>query len=122
MILLAVTTAIAVAETYFSAWLPVPGAALQLLNFLVSVAISTFLFACLFRFLPDRRIAWRRVWVGAAVTAMLFAVGKLANRRLADGRILGRKDCQLPDSLARSSRLIIGLSSSVNLPERSRRT
>jgi membrane protein len=76
IILLTVTTAIAVAEKFFSAWLPLPGAVLQLMNFVVSVAIATFLFAVLFRFLPDRRIAWRRVWAGAAVTAILFTIGK----------------------------------------------
>ena len=74
VVMLAITTAIAVAEKFFSGWLPVPGAVLQLLNFVVSVAITTFLFAFLFRFLPDRRIAWRRVWVGAAVTASLFTL------------------------------------------------
>src|SRR6266851_2774903 len=73
VILLAVTTAIAVAERFFGAWLPLPEAVLQLINFVVSVAITTFLFAFLFRFLPDRRIAWRRVWAGAAGTAMLLA-------------------------------------------------
>jgi membrane protein len=76
VIMLAITTGIAVAEKFFSAWLPLPGASLQLLNFVVSVAITTFLFAFLFRFLPDRRIAWRRVWVGATATASLFTLGK----------------------------------------------
>jgi membrane protein len=75
---LAVTAAIAVIEKFFTYLLPIPGAALQLLNSVVSFGITTFLFALLFRTLPDIRIAWRRVWVGAAVTALLFTVGKYA--------------------------------------------
>jgi membrane protein len=76
VMLLAVTTVIAVVEKFFSAWLPLPGAVLQLINFVVSVGITTFLFAFLFRVLPDRRIPWRRLWLGAAFTAVLFAIGK----------------------------------------------
>src|SRR5262249_9395959 len=71
-----VTTAIAVIEKFFTSVLPIPGSVLQLVNSVVSLAINTFVFALLFRTLPDRRIAWRRVWVGAAVTAVLFALGK----------------------------------------------
>jgi membrane protein len=50
---------------------------LQCLNMLVSVFISTLLFAMIFKLMPSVRIAWRDVWVGAAVTAVLFEVGKL---------------------------------------------
>lgn len=73
---LAATAAIAVVEKFFSYLLPIPGAVLQLTNSIVSLAITTLLFALLFRTLPDLRIAWRRVWVGAAVTALLFTIGK----------------------------------------------
>jgi membrane protein len=34
------------------------------------------LFAMIFRYLPDAKIAWRDVWVGATLTAVLFALGK----------------------------------------------
>ena len=34
------------------------------------------LFAMLFRYLPDAKIAWRDVWTGAALTAILFVIGK----------------------------------------------
>jgi membrane protein len=46
------------------------------LNFLVSLGVTTLLFAAVFAVLPDTRVAWRDVWTGAAVTALLFAVGK----------------------------------------------
>ena len=46
--------------------------------FVFDLAIILLLFAMIFRYLPDARIAWRDVWVGAALTTVLFAVGKLA--------------------------------------------
>ena len=45
-------------------------------NFLVSFAAIAVLFALIFRFVPDKVIAWREVWVGAVATAFLFTVGK----------------------------------------------
>jgi membrane protein len=39
-------------------------------------AIIILLFAMIFRYLPDAKIAWRDVWVGATLTAVLFALGK----------------------------------------------
>jgi membrane protein len=42
----------------------------------VSFAIVTVLFAMIYKLIPRVRIRWRDVWVGAAVTAALFAVGK----------------------------------------------
>ena len=51
---------------------------LQIINFAVSFGVITLLFAAMFKVLPDATIAWRDVWVGAAVTAFLFTVGKFA--------------------------------------------
>jgi membrane protein len=42
----------------------------------LSFGMSTLLFAMIYKFIPRVRIGWRDVWVGAAVTALLFAVGK----------------------------------------------
>lgn len=50
---------------------------LQLLNFSISFTITTVLFAMIYKLMPRARIAWRDVWIGAAVTALLFEVGKL---------------------------------------------
>lgn len=52
--------------------------ALQWLNLGISLVVITALFAAMFRLLPDVRIAWRDVRVGAAVTALLFVAGKYA--------------------------------------------
>jgi membrane protein len=49
---------------------------LEILNFAVSFAITTALFAVMYKLLPRADIAWRDVWIGAAVTALLFAIGK----------------------------------------------
>ena len=43
---------------------------------LASLAVVTALFALMFKALPDVRIKWRDVWVGAGVTAALFTLGK----------------------------------------------
>jgi len=49
---------------------------LQLLNFVISFGLVTVLFATIYKVLPGVRIAWRDVIVGAAVTALLFSIGK----------------------------------------------
>jgi membrane protein len=48
----------------------------QGLNFAVSFIVITLLFAMIFKILPDAKIAWRHVWLGASLTALLFTVGK----------------------------------------------
>jgi membrane protein len=48
----------------------------QLANQVVSMAVVTFLFALIYRYLPDAKIRWSDVWVGALVTAVLFTLGK----------------------------------------------
>jgi membrane protein len=49
---------------------------LEGLNALVSLIVVTLLFATIFKVLPDVPVAWRDVWVGAVVTAVLFSLGK----------------------------------------------
>ncbi|MEO7035038.1 MAG: YihY/virulence factor BrkB family protein [Polyangiaceae bacterium] len=55
-----------------------PGGAFvwRVLNFCISLAVVTVLFALMFKTLPDVHIKWRDVWVGSAVTAALFTLGK----------------------------------------------
>ena len=64
--------------TYFSGWALV----LQVVNQIISFGIVTVLFALIYRFLPRARVAWRDVWVGALVTAVLFSIGKYSDWRL----------------------------------------
>ncbi len=55
-----------------------PGGALlwQVLNFVLSLGVVTLLFALIFKVIPDAKVQWRDVWLGAAVTAVLFTIGK----------------------------------------------
>lgn len=71
----------------FGGWLPVPEAILHMANFIVSFAVITGLFAMMFKLLPDAKIAWRDVWVGAAITSLLFTIGKFLI-----GMYLGKAD------------------------------
>jgi membrane protein len=57
--------------------LPGADALWRVLNAVVSLALFAAVFAAIFRFLPDARIAWRDVVFGAVVTAVLFSIGKL---------------------------------------------
>jgi membrane protein len=56
----------------------VPGVAWlwQTVNFVVSFGVTTLLFALIYKVLPDAKFAWRDVWMGAAVTALLFSIGR----------------------------------------------
>jgi hypothetical protein len=57
-----------------------PGSALlwRALNAVLSLGIFTLLFAVIYRVMPDVNIAWKDTWMGAFITAVLFAIGKLA--------------------------------------------
>jgi membrane protein len=55
-----------------------PGSAplIQSLNVLMSYGVFTLLFAMMYKILPDVRLRWRDVWLGSAITAALFTLGK----------------------------------------------
>jgi len=61
-----------VSAPLFGSWMVVA----EGLNFVVSFALVTGTFAMIYKIIPRVRIGWRDVWVGAAVTALLFAIGK----------------------------------------------
>ena len=46
------------------------------LDLIISFGFVTALFAMIYKYLPDVRIEWRDVWVGAALTSLLFTIGK----------------------------------------------
>jgi membrane protein len=70
-----VNTVVAAVGTYFSEWLPMPEFALQAISLSVAFAMSTCVFALIYKALPDAEVAWGDVFVGGAVTALLFAIG-----------------------------------------------
>ena len=45
---------------------------------ILDLAVVVLLFALIFKFLPDVKIQWRDVWIGALMTAIFFAIGKWA--------------------------------------------
>lgn len=78
LVFLVISSMIAVVSKQFGGWLPggVSTAVLWLVNVGVSLLVITFLFAAIFKVLPDAKAAWRDVWVGAFATAVLFVLGK----------------------------------------------
>lgn len=50
----------------------------HIVNFVLSFGVISVLFALMFKILPDAKIRWRDVWVGAVVTSFLFTLGKYA--------------------------------------------
>ena len=78
--LLMVSLVVSAVVTAFGTWAGalMPGAALLLgaLNIAVSLAMTTVLFAMIYKFMPSAPIGWHDVWVGAIATAVLFEIGK----------------------------------------------
>jgi len=78
LVSLTLTATISALSERISAWIPGGQFAGYLLDLAVSLSVITLLFAMIFKILPAARIRWRDVWLGAAVTALLFTIGKLA--------------------------------------------
>ncbi len=78
LISLILSSALSALGGAFGGLLPVPAAFLQGLELVVSFTVVTLLFAMIYKFLPDVKIAWGDVWVGSVITALLFTVGKFA--------------------------------------------
>jgi membrane protein len=76
LVSLVITTVLSAVGDYMAGQVPGLPTLMHVANFVLSFVVVTVLFALIFKFLPDARIAWRDVWVGAAVTAGLFTVGK----------------------------------------------
>lgn len=74
LISLLLTTALSAAGTMLAGALP--ELALQAASFVVSLAMTSLLFAMMFKWLPDKSIGWREVLPGSLLTALLFELGK----------------------------------------------
>jgi len=75
IVLLVVNSLVAVFSQMLSDVLPPAFAWAHLLNFVVSLLMMTGLIALVYKVIPDVKIAWRDVGVGAVVTAVLFMIG-----------------------------------------------
>ena len=77
LISLALSTSVAALTDFIGSQLPIPGFVFQIFSFLLSVGVTTLLFATIFKVLPDAEIQWKDVWSGAFITAILFSLGKI---------------------------------------------
>ena len=76
LVSLLVGTALAAVGKFFGGMLPLPEFVLGGIDLMVSLGGTVILFALMFRYVPETKIAWRRLWVGATATAVLFTLGK----------------------------------------------
>jgi membrane protein len=77
LVSLVVSTAVSAFSNYLGALLPGIEVIWPVIDIVISFSFVTVLFALIYKFLPDVRIDWKDVWVGAALTAFFFSVGKL---------------------------------------------
>ena len=76
LVSLIVSAALAAIGKYFTALVPGLNFVWTVVNWIVSFGVITVLFAMIFKVLPDVKIAWRDVWIGAGLTSLLFTAGK----------------------------------------------
>lgn len=78
LVSLVISAALSGVGDRMGAFLPegLSGPVLQVVNFVISLAVITLLFAAMFKVLPDAKMSWRSVWPGALFTAVLFVIGK----------------------------------------------
>jgi membrane protein len=77
LVSLVISAAIAALDSWATGLFPGAEVLIGIVSFLVGIALITLLFAMIYKYLPDVKIAWRDVWVGAAVTTVLFLIGKV---------------------------------------------
>ncbi|MEA3187087.1 MAG: rane protein [Chthoniobacter sp.] len=78
LVSLVLTAGLAAAGKWVGNLMPGTEAIGHLVNFVVSFGVITLLFAMIFKVLPDVKMSWSDVWLGAGVTALLFTIGKFA--------------------------------------------
>jgi membrane protein len=76
MVSLVASAALTAVENFFDTFMTQWAVLLPLVDFTLSFAMTTLLFAMIYKYIPRERLAWSDVWTGAAVTALLFTIGK----------------------------------------------
>jgi membrane protein len=76
LVSLVVSAALSAFDQFLRSTTPDTGVLLQGIHFFVSFGLIAFIFAAIYRFMPDGRIVWKDVAVGGILTALLFNVGK----------------------------------------------
>ncbi|MBX9698580.1 MAG: YihY/virulence factor BrkB family protein [Acetobacteraceae bacterium] len=77
LVSLLATTVLSLVTTWAVALLPETARVLGYANVLLTFVLGTILFATIYKVLPNRRLHWSDVGIGAAVTAVLFTIGKV---------------------------------------------
>lgn len=78
LVSLVVTSALSFIVGQFQNLLPGADIVWTIISYLVNFALVTGIFALMFKYIPDAKIAWGDVWIGAGVTAVLFMIGQFA--------------------------------------------
>src|SRR5215813_12366706 len=78
LVSLVISALISGLQKYMNAWLPGVPWVWHTANVVSSFLVIAVLFAMIYKFLPDVVISWKDVWIGSAVTAVLFTGGKYA--------------------------------------------
>jgi membrane protein len=76
LVSLILTAAVSAFGGMLNAWLPFGEPLAKVMDFAISFGVVTLLFAMIFKILPDVKLAWSDVWIGAAATSALFTIGK----------------------------------------------
>lgn len=76
LVSMALTTFLSGAASTIGGILGISELLIHIANFVVSFGVITVLFAMIFKYLPDVKVPFRKVWVGAILTAFLFTIGK----------------------------------------------
>ncbi|MDF0555518.1 YihY/virulence factor BrkB family protein [Kamptonema sp. UHCC 0994] len=76
LVSLVISAVLAAVNQWLNGLLHIPVGIWQLVDFGISFSVVTVLFALIYKFLPDVKLAWGDVWVGAAITSVLFTIGK----------------------------------------------
>lgn len=76
LVSLLASAAVAALGRWWGGWFAGWEMALQVINALVGFALTTAVFALIYKLMPRAKVSWDDVWVGAAVTALLFTVGR----------------------------------------------
>jgi membrane protein len=76
LVSLVISTALALFSDYLDWILPGFATILHVIHLTLSFGFTTVLFAMMFKILPDNPVEWEEVWLGGAVAALLFTVGK----------------------------------------------
>lgn len=76
MVSLVLSAALSAASKYLFWMLPSYFPLLNLLNWVVAFVVTSGMFAAIYKILPDAKVRWKNVWLGAGVASLLFSIGR----------------------------------------------